>query len=54
VVGFPGGQCGAGRALCSSWPPPGEFSLKALLVRVLVGTIMSAAVGATFYVPLMG
>ncbi len=35
-------------------PPAGEFSLRALVVRVLAGAVMSAAVGATFYVPLLG
>ena len=34
--------------------PAGEFSLKTLLVQTLVGAIMGAAVGATFYVPLLG
>jgi hypothetical protein len=35
-------------------PPAGEFSLEAFVVRVLAGAIMSAAVGATFYLPLVG
>lgn len=35
-------------------PPAGEFSLKAFLVRGIVGVIIGATVGATFYVPMMG
>ena len=48
------GSVALGALYVQAGPPPGEFSLKALLVRVLVGAIMSATVGSTFYVPLLG
>lgn len=35
-------------------PPAGEFSPVSFAARVLAGAIMGAAVGATFYVPLLG
>lgn len=57
VVGglvFLAGGALLGALYAQAKPAPGEFSVKSLLVRVLVGAVIGAAVGATFYVPLLG
>jgi hypothetical protein len=48
------GSVGLGALYVLVEPPAGEFSFWAFGVRVLAATILSAAVGATFYLPLVG
>jgi hypothetical protein len=53
-VVFLAGGVVLGLLYAQAGPLLGEFSFNAFLVRVLVGVVMGAIVGATFYVPLMG
>ena len=51
---FLGGGVLLGALYAQVKPMPGEFSPTALLARVLVGVVIGASIGATFYVPLIG